>query len=244
MNSKLCVIIPCGGSGERVGLPYPKELLAVDFHKSLIDYCFDLLQNYEEQVQIVIIINETKLDTVKYLKKYADSFNISFVYQKSCHKELIGAIESAKNMFLDYNLVLLPDTIIRPKHAEDDLIGSTLQLLDNNPFIFWVKQENNKEILAQQGAIKMKFSNGYPIVVDCIDKPSFNTKGLNGHWAAFAFNKDISSRCLEILKGNIEHDPRLNFKETELSGCPALEVEEAIDLGIWPAIKQYFGGYK
>ena len=63
--SKLTIILPCAGEGTRLSLPYPKEIHSIEKNKSLIDYSFDLFQNYgRRDVEFVITLNENKTELI------------------------------------------------------------------------------------------------------------------------------------------------------------------------------------
>ncbi|MBD7913054.1 hypothetical protein [Clostridium cibarium] len=238
MNDKIGVIIPCGGTGKRLGLPYPKELLGIESNKVLIDYCFDLLVGYEDKVQVIVIINSEKLMTVRYLEKYRDKIDIVFCYQKSYEQELIGAIESARNLFLSKNIVLLPDTIIKLKNSQN-IIEETIKLLDKNSLVFWVKKEKDFDILAQEGSLKIDYKLGQLIVEDYLDKPMKEIKELNSYWAAFAFNRESSHKCLYALNKIIQKDRNIKFKNSEFANSPGIEVVDSVDMGTWKSIYNY-----
>ena len=109
---KLTVILPSAGRGTRLNLPYPKEILRLDNDNALIDNCFNFFKDYgRNQVEFVVVINEDKTDLIKYLARYKDRYNITFVFQNPSEKEYTGAIKSAYHVFGEHNLVLLPDTI-------------------------------------------------------------------------------------------------------------------------------------
>ena len=146
MMNKLTVILPAAGKGTRLNLPYPKEILRVSFDKALIDYSFDLFQGVgREHVEFIVIINENKTEIVKYLSKYAHKFKISFTYQDPNQLEYTGAIKSAAHLFSDFNVVLLPDTIITLPEG-DNIHELILRNLTANKFTFLFKSENDKKM--------------------------------------------------------------------------------------------------
>ena len=119
--------MPCAGEGTRLALPYPKEIFSIEKHKSLIDYTFDLFANYgRNDVQFVITLTEDKTDLIKYLSKYKHRFNISFTFFNPSETEYTGSLKSAKHLFGEKNIVLLPDTYLRLKESDDiiDLVNN------------------------------------------------------------------------------------------------------------------------
>ena len=142
---KLTVILPSAGKGTRLNLPYPKEILRLDNDNALIDNCFNFFKDYgRNQVEFIVVINEDKTDLIKYLAKYKDRYNISFVFQNPSEKEYTGAIKSAYHLFGEHNLVLLPDTLMKLQPGKD-LYTLVTEALEETGFSFLVKKENNKE---------------------------------------------------------------------------------------------------
>jgi len=143
----LTVILPCAGEGSRLSLPFSKEVFSLEKNKSLIDYTFDLFSNYgRKDVEFVVTINEHKTDLVKYLSRYKHRFNISFTYFNPSETEYTGSIKSAKHLFGEKNLVLLPDTFLRLKTSQDilDLVSKSL---NETGFTFFYKKEESPEML-------------------------------------------------------------------------------------------------
>ena len=98
-KEEIAVIIPCGGIGKRLNLPYPKPLLMLNYNKALIDYSFDLILKCPFQIRVIVILNKENLQVVEYLEKYKDKFKIVFIYQESGLTEMIGAVKSAQDLF-------------------------------------------------------------------------------------------------------------------------------------------------
>ena len=139
------VILPAAGKGSRLNLPYPKEILRLNNDDGLIDYSFNFFRDYgRKDVEFIVVINEHKTDIVEYLAKYKDRFNISFTYQNPNEHEYTGAIKSAKHLFGEHNIVLLPDTIMKlqPNQNLYDLVESSLT---ETGFTFLYKKENNQK---------------------------------------------------------------------------------------------------
>lgn len=240
MNKKFCVLIPCAGNGVRLNIPFPKELLPIFYGVTLIDNCFELLKDFKDKIRIVIIFSVNKMETIRYLSKYKDEFDIVFKYQNEYEKEMIGAIFSARNLFLEYNLVLFPDTIIQHRN-KIKLIRTTLNYLISNKMVFWVKKESNIDILRNEGAVKLEYYNTDFVVKKYVDKPENNLIGLNGFWSAFAFSLNVSENCLMTMGRIINKDQELNFENSILMNSPAIELDHSIDMGIWKAISNYVG---
>jgi NDP-sugar pyrophosphorylase family protein len=234
----LTVILPCAGEGTRLSLPYSKEIFSIEKHKSLIDYSFDLFANYgRKDVQFVITLNENKTDLVKYLSRYKHRFNISFTYFNPIETEYTGSIKSAKHLFGEKNLVLLPDTFLKLKTSEDilDLVNNSL---NETGFTFFFKRESSAEMLKTKGALSISEGNQ---VLDYEDKPQEDFEKFNAFWCAFSFRKRVFDSCIEFMeKSTLNHRLLVDeIKNTPIYNSKAIEVDEYIDLGTWDQIYKF-----
>lgn len=234
----LTVILPCAGEGTRLSLPYSKEIFSIEKHKSLIDYSFDLFVNYgRKDVQFVITLNENKTDLVKYLSRYKHRFNISFTYFNPIETEYTGSIKSAKHLFGEKNLILLPDTFLKLKTSEDilDLVNNSL---NETGFTFFFKRERSAEMLKTKGALSISEGNQ---VLGYEDKPQENFEKFNAFWCAFAFRKRVFDSCIEFMeKSTLNHRLLVDeIKNTPIYNSKAIEVDEYIDLGTWDQIYKF-----
>ena len=157
--SNLTVILPCAGEGTRLSLPYPKEVHSIEKNKSLIDYSFDLFSNYgRRDVEFVITLNENKTELVKYLSRYKSRYNISFTFFNPAETEYTGSIKSAKHLFGEKNLVLLPDTFMKLKSSQD-IVNLVSDSLNETGFTFFFKREQSELMLRTKGALSIDDDN-------------------------------------------------------------------------------------
>jgi NDP-sugar pyrophosphorylase family protein len=236
--SRLTVILPCAGEGSRLSLPYSKEVFSIEKNKSLIDYSFDLFQDYgRKDVEFVITINEKKLDLINYLSKYKSRFNISFTFFNPNETEYTGSIKSAKHLFGDKNLVLLPDTFLKMKSHQDiiDLISDSLF---ETGFTFFYKNENSGEMLKTKGALNISEDG---LVLDYSDKPESNFESYNAFWTAFAFKKRVFDSCIEFMeKSTLRHRVSVDeIQKTPIYKSKAIEVDRYVDLGTWSEVYKF-----
>jgi NDP-sugar pyrophosphorylase family protein len=234
----LTVILPCAGEGTRLSLPYPKEIYSIQKNKCLIDYTFDLFSNYgRRDVQFVITLNENKTEIVKYLSRYKHRFNISFTYFNPTETEYTGSIKSAKHLFGEKNIVLLPDTFVKMKTSED-IIEMVNNSLNETGFTFFFKRENSPDMLKTKGALVISNDNQ---VLDYEDKPQENLDRFNAFWCAFSFRKRVFDSCIEFMeKSTLNHKLLVNeIKNTPIYNSKAIEVDKYIDLGTWEQIYEF-----
>jgi len=236
MNNKLTVIMPAAGKGSRLGLPYPKEIMQLENGKALIDYSFDFFKDKnKDEVEFVIVINEHKTDIVRYLSKYKGRFNISFVYQDPAEQEYTGAIKSAYHLFGDYNVVMLPDTIMKLKQNVD-LHNNVISNLKTKGFVFFYKQETNPLMLTTKGSLSI--DNGF--VKKYEDKPIDGFFDYNAFWTSFGFTKKDFPMCIRFMeKSTLKelYNPE-EIKLTPIYNSLGIEVLDYIDLGTWGEVKR------
>lgn len=184
------------------------------------------------------MINKDTLQVVDYLKKYKEQYNIIFKYQSDNYPEFIGAIKSMDDLFLETNIVLLPDTVVETIDKNQDIIGETIQHLKKEDLLFWVKPEVNTKILAREGAVATFKQEGILRVTKYTDKPKIFDPTLTGYWAAFGFNKRSADYVLRTMKTAIEKKRTIDFCK-EQDSIKAIEVKESFDLGVWSAVYEY-----
>lgn len=235
--SNLTVILPAAGKGTRLNLPYPKEILRINNDEALIDYSFNFFRDYgRKDVNFVVVINENKTELVTYLAKYKDRYDISFVYQNPNEKEYTGAIKSASHLFGEYNLVLLPDTIMKLKN-NGDLFELVKNSLTETGFTFLYKDEIDQEVLKTKGAL---YVDDEKIVKNYQDKPQSNLEQFNAFWCAFAFRRRTFKSCMDFMeKSTLKQDVSdIEILSTPIYNSKAIDVEDYVDLGTWEEIKR------
>ena len=158
------------------------------------------------------------------------------MYQNPNEKEYTGAIKSASHLFGEYNLVLLPDTIMKLKNGGDlfDLVKTSLT---ETGFTFLYKDEVDKEVLKTKGALNV---DDEKIVKNYEDKPQTNLEQFNAFWCAFAFRRRAFKTCMDFME---KSTLKQQVENTEIQATPiynskAIDVEDYIDLGTWEEIKR------
>lgn len=238
----LTVILPAAGKGTRLNLPYPKEILRLDKNQALIDFSFDFFKDYNRnEVEFVVVINEYKTEIIEYLSKYKDKYNISFTFQNPNELEYTGAIKSASHLFGNYNVVLLPDTILKLKQNAN-LYDTVVKRLNANRFVFFYKKETDPLMLSTKGALQV--DNNLIKIYE--DKPQSNFNQFNAFWCSFAFQKNAFSDAMSFME---KSTLKQNFNVKDMLTTPfynseGIEVEDYIDLGTWPEIRRLLQEHK
>lgn len=236
---KLTVIIPAAGKGSRLNLPYSKEIMRVNRDQALIDYTFDLFDGMgRDDIDFIVVINEYKTDIVRYLAKYKNKFNLSFTFQDPDKLEYTGAIKSAKHLFGEYNIVLLPDTLLTLFEGQN-LVRELHVCLETDGFTFLFKNEGDEKTLSTKGCLKL---NSKKQVIDYEDKPSQNFTRFDGYWCGFGFKKSVFDNCISFMeKSTLKiDDPKIDIRQTKLFGKKVIEIKDYKDLGTWEQLVRLF----
>ena len=77
---------------------------------------------------------------MKYLSRYKSRFNISFTYFNPVETEYTGSIKSARHLFGEKNLVLLPDTFMKMKSSQD-IVELVSESLNETGFTFFIREK-------------------------------------------------------------------------------------------------------
>ncbi len=235
--SLLTVVMPAAGKGTRLNLPYPKEILRLDKEQALIDYSFDFFRDYgRRDVEFVIVINEDKTEIMKYLSKYKDKFNISFTFQNPNEREYTGAIKSAKHLFGEHNVVLLPDTIMSLRPGVD-LVDAVQSSVTETGFTFFYKREHDEKMLRTKGALSIDISG---VVQAYEDKPEEGVERFNAFWCSFAFRRRAFDSAISFMEKSTLRQRVLpaEIEKTPIYLSKGIEVLDYKDLGTWDEIRR------
>lgn len=229
----LNVILPCAGEGTRLGLPYPKEIHQVDHNLSLIDLSLRLCLPYREKIsRMTVVLTGNKPEVVRYLSRWRQHFPLCFCYFNDRYSEWAGSIRSAQPLYLEKNIVLLPDSFLL-EAPEFPLIPTYDQLLEEFPVVFACQFEQSDR-LSSLGALRVDLE-GYRVSQFC-DKPERELDRYNAFWASFGFTRCAAQPLLELMAASIARYP----VDIQALGVPvrAFPVAGYEDLGTWPNLSR------
>lgn len=235
-----CVVLPCAGKGQRLALPYPKELLALGPGRTLIDAALELVPR-DREIRVVVVVRPEKVELVRYLGRYVGDLSIAFVYQSPELSECTGAIMSASPWFGDINAVLLPDEIIEPAADIPEPVISLLDALAEEPFAFLAQLESDAVRLRAEGALRVaEDRGGRTRAVDLADRPTEGVDRFNAVWTGFAFRREAATAALTILHRQItgQSVSSAELRASPLYGAPVVPVASCTDVGTWDAVRQ------
>ncbi|OON81146.1 NTP transferase domain-containing protein [Streptomyces tsukubensis] len=216
------VILPCAGSGTRFGAPYPKELHCLASGVTVLDRSLESVVELAKSglnVRLVVVFGTHKLDTVSYLARYAEIFQLVFVYQdESFGPSLEGAVRSALPMTRGPVALVLPDIVV----TGSDTAGKLLDALRNVEVSGWsvvAAEERDPATLRQMGALAVAETDGVLTVGAATDKPK-DPSGYNAFWGMVAATEAEAHRLPDVV-GEGTASP--------LTGAVALMVEGIVN---------------
>ena len=242
---KYSIIVPCAGNASRLNIPFSKSLFPLKKGVVLIDHLFDIFYDYKSKIKFVFIINEFCLDIVSYLYKYSTSFNFCFIFQKQSCPGMFGAVESAKEEFSDYNLVLLPDTILHFGFDKNQYFPQVVSQLKKHDLVFTISTNLSEKQLFDEGVVFLS-SEKENTIIEIIDKPHeliYKPEYISlkkGAWVSVAFSSSISDDILITMQKNILGTPFSNLNFQLLKKAGIVTIDNFYDLGVWSRIYEYF----
>ncbi|MEU9900553.1 NTP transferase domain-containing protein [Streptomyces phaeochromogenes] len=216
------VILPCAGNGTRFGAPYPKELHCLAPGVTVLDRSLEAVVELAKsglKVRLVVVFGTHKLDTVSYLLRYADSFQMVFVHQdESFGPGLDGAIRAALPMTQGPVALVLPDIVV----SGADTPGKLLDALRQVEVAGWsvvAAEEGDHDTLRQMGALAVAEAEGVLTVGAATDKPT-DPSGFNAFWGMVAVTESEAHKLPDVV-GTGTTNP--------LTGAVALMVEGIVN---------------
>jgi mannose-1-phosphate guanylyltransferase len=243
-SGRSTVVVPCGGTGSRLGWPFAKELTPIGERRVLLDATLELIAPCADTVRLVVVVDGHREATIRHLQHRCAQLEVPWavVYQPAQLVESTGAVLSAQAWFTAANLVLLPDQLLlRPLGTE---VAAALGAIHQGAaFCFLAARETDPARLAADGALRLQpgATPGEPaMIADYADKPRLaRAAEFNAVWFGYAFAKSHAAAALHVLH-TATVDRHLPVDGLgPLHGSPVVEVGPFVDLGTWPAIRRH-----
>ncbi|MFJ5307019.1 hypothetical protein [Streptomyces sp. NPDC088350] len=170
-------------------------------------------------VRLVVVFGTHKLDTVSYLARYADTFQMVFVYQdQSFEPDLDGAIRTALPMTRGPVALVLPDIVVSGAGSAGSLLAA-LQQVEVAGWSVVAAEERDPGMLRQMGALALVAGDDVATVRAATDKPA-DPSGFNAFWGMVAVTEEEAHRLPEVVRKGAD---------SPLSGAVALVVERIVN---------------
>ncbi|QNP68573.1 hypothetical protein IAG44_03185 [Streptomyces roseirectus] len=195
------VILPCAGHGTRFGAPYPKELHCLASGITVLDRSLEAVVELAKSgltVRLVVVFAEHKLDTVRHLARYADLFQMVFVYQADSYGPgLDGAIRAALPMTRGPVALVLPDIVVTGPDTQGKLLDA-FRRVEVAGWSVVAAEERDHETLRQMGALAVAEVDGVLTVGAATDKPA-DPSGFNAFWGMVAVAENEAHRLPDVV---------------------------------------------
>ncbi len=244
----ISIILPCAGEGKRLGLATPKELHEINPRIKLIDFSlrhiqYAIKQNPElkKYLKIIVVIKKDKEKIFTYVQNKFQYIRTSCVYFNHHYHEWPGSVYSANKKFSEWNLVLLPDSVISLssitpfKNTQGkNLIELFLEKMVNHNVVLGTTQSKVLQQLTHLGACTVKNN----LVLKFQDKPKKNFEQYNSFWGCYGFHKKVAQELYQFLWNSVQHK---NNEYTKRSFYPmtSFPIHHYSDLGTWPSLQQF-----
>ncbi|WP_103343218.1 hypothetical protein [Amycolatopsis sp. CA-126428] len=193
------VILPCAGFGTRFGAPYAKELHCLAPGTTVLDRSLEAVVELVKSglsVRVVVVFGPHKLDTVKYLARYAGTFQLVFVYQDDVGEPgLDGAIRCALPLTRGPVALVLPDIVV----SGVDSLLSALRQADVTGWSVVAAEERDPGVLRQMGALAVTRDAGVVTVEAAAEKPA-DPAGFNALWGMVAVIEEQAHRLPDVAR--------------------------------------------
>ncbi|WP_372459077.1 MULTISPECIES: hypothetical protein [Streptomyces] len=149
-------------------------------------------------VRLIVVFGRHKLETVDYLARYSDTFQMVFVYQdESLGGGLDGAIRSALPMTQGPVVLVLPDIVVGGADAPGKLLDA-LRQVEVAGWSVVAAEEEDRETLRHMGALAVDEEGGVLTVGAATDKPA-DPSGFNAFWGMVAVAESEAHRLPDVV---------------------------------------------
>lgn len=244
----LTVILPCAGSGSRLGLDTPKELFEIRPGIRLIDFSLSHIQAAPASLDIAIavVIRTWKQAVADYVQEKLPGRLVQAVLFDDRFQDWPGSVYSARDTFSSSNLVLLPDSRLSLAGKDSSampgcfdekglsLLELVLAALEKNKAVFGWVPWGDAAVLKDLGALRVEQGE----VTAFQDKPQKDFQLYNGFWGCYAFREEVSRVLYEFLIHSVRQTP-LSLEEQPFYPPGAIPLADYRDFGTWPAIRRF-----
>ena len=259
-SREITFILPCAGEGKRLGYCGHKELYPIEKDRYLIDYSLEHVneavnwtQKYADlDVKVVVVIRPWKTEVYDYVKSHLATVNVKWVYFDDKLFEWPGSVHSARSLYSDYNMVLLPDSYLSlsKENITRDLKGRNLaelaiSELERTSAVFGYMRCNSPDRLKSLGALKVeqsKTSHGNDdesaIITYFQDKPDRLLQKYNGYWCCYGFREEVGDELYKYLSSSVKKTAG-NIEHESFHPAGAFQIQNYLDLGTPENIERF-----
>jgi hypothetical protein len=105
------VVLPCAGSGSRLGLPFPKELAPLGPGRCVIDSSLDMIRACSADLRVLLMTDGDRDLTAAYVRDRLPGVPVAEVVQDPDAQDMTEAVIALEPWLGYANVLLLPDVI-------------------------------------------------------------------------------------------------------------------------------------
>jgi hypothetical protein len=235
-DERVTVVLPCAGSGSRLGLPFGKELLPLGPGRTPLAATLDLLRPHASMLRLIVVLGGQREATARHILRIAGGLPVAFAAQQPGLEESTGAVLSAEPWFGTRTLVLLPDQILM--HPPGSLLAEAMEALRGAPFCFLAARENDPAKIARDGALRITDDTPARLMAYAEHPDVSAASGFNAVWFGFGFRREHAAPALRLMHRAVtgETVTAADVAASPLAGCPVLDTGLYRDIGTWPAV--------
>jgi hypothetical protein len=213
------VVLPCAGSGSRLGLPFPKELAPLGPGRCVIDSSLDLIRACASDVRVILMTDGGRDLTAAYVRDRLPGVPVAEVRQDLTAPDLAEAVIALWPWLGYVNVLLLPDVVYG--WAGDPVTELATAAVSYGFAVAAVKAP--PEQIRTAGALKVLDDR----IAAFEDKPA-DPEGYDALWGMLAFSngtsfgmgglKLIAESASRARTGPVTDPPLLYAPVTWLSG--------------------------
>lgn len=251
VKRRITFILPCAGSGRRLGYEGHKELFPILPDVRLIDFSLEHIREVRRwvsehpswELRVAVVIQPWKSEVSDYVAGSLPGIKVvSVMFDHALH-EWPGSVHSARNLYGDINLVLLPDSrlSLSPEEMTRDMQGKSLierviETMQNRDVVFGYVQCGDPSVLQRLGALHVIQEDADSGIIDRFqDKPDEDFASYNGYWCCYAFRAAAGEPLYSFLHRSVMHEPA-NILEEGFHPASAFPVYGYLDLGTRQAV--------
>jgi hypothetical protein len=249
LDPEITVILPCAGSGSRLGLDTPKELYEIFPGVRLIDFSIRHIQAFISAcesgvslpLKVVVVTRPWKVQVSEYVQSQLPQVEVRTVFFNERYHDWPGSIYSAAGDYSGHNIVLLPDSFLAvsdgdPFHDSSSipLILALTRKLSFSDLVFGAVFCADPVRLRHLGALYVEEQT----VKRFYDKPDTDFHLYNSFWGCYGFTRSIGASLYEFMVASVSKQ----FAPRDLSPpvpAAAIQITGYRDLGTWSAIDAF-----
>lgn len=249
-ENELTVILPCAGSGSRLGLDSPKELYEIVPGVRLIDFSIRHIRSFirsfddtgtSPSLKVVVVSRPWKQAVPEYVQTQLPELEVRAIHFNDSFYDWPGSVYSAAAEYSPGNIVLLPDSFLAvsgddPFHQSpgNPLITCLTRELKHNDLVFGAVPCLDFDRLKKLGAL---FVESRTVTRFC-DKPDADFHLYNSFWGCYAFSRDIGLPLYQFMLASVQQRP-LPTTHASFFPAAAIPIADYYDLGTWPSITSF-----